>query len=219
MLDAILVPCEYPLAVTFGLDPNEVDPAIRVPGFAIPDAASLCDPEALHVGAFLRAAIPPVDPLYRFRKDLVRDLYYWWMSGETDMLCLWGPTGTGKTSLFVQWCARLGVPLFCGKGHRGFEPHEAFGHYVAGPGGETLWAPGPLTLAAQYGCPVLINEYDRIQACSLDHLQRCGGGQRLPATRQARCDGGAAAGIPLCDHQQHQPPGRPERQLRHRLLP
>jgi MoxR-like ATPase len=164
MLDAILVPCEYPLAVTFGLDPNEVDPAICVPGFAIPDAARLCDPEALRVGEFLRAAIPQADPLYRFRKDLVRDLYYWWMSGETDMLCLWGPTGTGKTSLFVQWCARLGVPLFCGKGHRGFEPHEAFGHYVAGPGGETLWAPGPLTLAAQYGCPVLINEYDRIQA-------------------------------------------------------
>ncbi len=163
MLDNILVPCEYPLAATFGLDPKEVDPSMTVSGFAIPDPVSLSDPDARRIAEFLRSAVPVADPMYRFRKDLVRDLYYWWATGGDEVMMFWGPTGSGKTSIFTEWCARLGMPLFIGKGHRGFEPHEAFGHYVLAAGGETVWAPGPVTLAAQYGCPVVINEYDRIQ--------------------------------------------------------
>jgi MoxR-like ATPase len=162
MLSNILIPCELPLAATFGLDPNEVDPQLTVSGFAIPDPPSLSDPDERRTAEFLRGAVPVADPLYRFRKDLVRDLYYWWQTGGDEVMYFWGPTGSGKTSIFTEWCARLGVPLFVGKGHRGFEPHEAFGHYILAAGGETVWAPGPVTLAAQYGCPVLINEYDRI---------------------------------------------------------
>lgn len=162
MLSNILIPCEFPLAATFGLDLNEVDPQLTVSGFAIPDPSSLSDPDERRTAEFLRGAVPVADPLYRFRKDLVRDLYYWWQTGGDEVMYFWGPTGSGKTSIFTEWCARLGVPLFVGKGHRGFEPHEAFGHYILAAGGETVWAPGPVTLAAQYGCPVLINEYDRI---------------------------------------------------------
>jgi len=162
MLGNILVPCEYPLAATFGLGP-EVDPKLTVTGFAIPDPAVFPDPDERRAAQFLRGAVPVADPQYSFRKELMRDLYYWWMTGDDDVLYLWGPTGSGKTSIFTEWCARLGIPLFVGKGHRGFEPHEAFGHYILAAGGETVWAPGPVTLAAQYGCPVLINEYDRIQ--------------------------------------------------------
>lgn len=163
MLERILVPQRISLQAAFNLDPQEVDPTIEVMGFDLPDPlpADSNDPRAPYI-AFLRSAVPAIDPLYEFRKELVRDIYYWWQSGE-DVLVLFGPTGSGKTSLLEQWCARLGVPLFAGKGHRGFEPHEAFGHYVAGQGGQTEWAPGPVTLAAQYGCPVIINEYDRIQ--------------------------------------------------------
>jgi cobaltochelatase CobS len=163
MLDKILVPCEYPLATTFGLDTKEVDPSITVTGFAVTDPASLTDPEEQRTAAFLRSAVPVADQWYKFRKELIRDLYYWWTTGGDDVLMFWGPTGSGKTSIITEWCARLGVPLFIGKGHRGFEPHEAFGHYILAAGGETVWAPGPVTLAAQYGCPVVINEYDRIQ--------------------------------------------------------
>lgn len=163
-LSAILVQVSYSLCEVFGLDPNEVDPSITVDGFEIPDPATLADPVAQQYAAFLRAAVPPIDPYYQFRKDLVRDIRYWWLTGEGDVLLLWGPTGSGKTSVFEQWCARLGIPLFMAKGHRRFEPMEAFGQFVGGENGTTPWVDGPVTLAARYGLPCIINEYDRIAA-------------------------------------------------------
>jgi cobaltochelatase CobS len=163
-LSAILVQVSYSLCEVFGFDPNEVDPSITVDGFEIPDPATLADPVAQQYAAFLRAAVPPIDPYYQFRKDLVRDIRYWWLTGEGDVLLLWGPTGSGKTSVFEQWCARLGIPLFMAKGHRRFEPMEAFGQFVGGENGTTPWVDGPVTLAARYGLPCIINEYDRIAA-------------------------------------------------------
>jgi len=163
-LSAILVQVSYSLCEVFGLDPNEVDPSITVDGFEIPDPATLADPVAQQYAAFLRAAVPPIDPYYQFRKELVRDIRYWWLTGEGDVLLLWGPTGSGKTSVFEQWCARLGIPLFMAKGHRRFEPMEAFGQFVGGENGTTPWVDGPVTLAARYGLPCIINEYDRIAA-------------------------------------------------------
>ena len=163
-LSSILVVVSYSLCEVFGLDPNEVDPSITVEGFAIPDPATLADPTAAAYAAYLRSAIPPIDLNYQFRKELVRDIRYWWLTGEGDVLLLWGPTGSGKTSVFEQWCARLGIPLFMAKGHRRFEPHEAFGQFVGGENGTTPWVDGPVTLAARYGLPCIINEYDRIAA-------------------------------------------------------
>lgn len=163
-LSSILVTVAYSLVDAFGLDPNEVDPAITVDGYAIPDPATLTDPVAASYAAFLRSAIPPIDPYYQFRKDLVREIRYWWFTGQGDVMLLWGPTGSGKTSVFQQWCARLGIPLFMAKGHRRFEPMEAFGQFVGGENGTTPWVDGPLTLAARYGLPCIINEYDRIAA-------------------------------------------------------
>ena len=163
-LSSILVSVAYSLVDAFGLDPNEVDPAITVDGYAIPDPATLTDPVAASYAAFLRSAIPPIDPYYQFRKDLVREIRYWWFTGQGDVMLLWGPTGSGKTSVFEQWCARLGIPLFMAKGHRRFEPMEAFGQFVGGENGTTPWVDGPLTLAARYGLPCIINEYDRIAA-------------------------------------------------------
>ena len=163
-LSSILVTVAYSLVDAFGLDPDEVDPAITVDGYAIPDPATLTDPVAASYAAFLRSAIPPIDPYYQFRKDLVREIRYWWFTGQGDVMMLWGPTGSGKTSVFEQWCARLGIPLFMAKGHRRFEPMEAFGQFVGGENGTTPWVDGPLTLAARYGLPCIINEYDRIAA-------------------------------------------------------
>lgn len=161
MLSSILVPVYFSLQQVFDLDPAEVDPAIEVQGYEIPDPASIADPEMAAHAAYLRGMIPPIDPLYQFRREIIRDIYYWWTSGE-DVLLLWGPTGAGKTSAFEQWCAHLGVPMFGLKGHRDFREHEAFGHMdlVAG---NTEFVPGSMTLAAQYGLPVIFNEYDRIQ--------------------------------------------------------
>lgn len=164
MLEKILVRKDYSVQAVFNLDPKEVDPKLMVSGYEIPDPQTLSDPTAQQYAAFLRAAIPAVDPHYTFRKDVIGDIFHWWIDDESrDVLQLWGPTGSGKTSAFDEWCGRLGVPRFAVKGHKGMEPHEAFGHYVAGPNGETIFAPGPVTLAAQYGLPCIINEYDRIQ--------------------------------------------------------
>ena len=163
-LSSILVVVSYSLCAVFGLDPNEVDPSITVEGYAIPDPATLADPVAASYAAYLHSAIPPIDPNYQFRKELVRDIRYWWLTGDGDVLLLWGPTGSGKTSVFEQWCARLGIPLFMAKGHRRLEPHEAFGQFVGGENGTTPWVDGPVTLAARFGLPCIINEYDRIAA-------------------------------------------------------
>ena len=164
MLEHILVPMAYPLGATFGFSDTEIDPAIEVMGFAIADPETLEDDYDKAVAAFLLSAVPVADPIYKFRKDLLRDINYWWLTGRGEVLHLWGPTGAGKTSVMNEWCARLGVPMFGGKGHRNYEAHEAFGQFVIAAGGEMEWAPGPVTLAAQYGCPVIINEYDRIQS-------------------------------------------------------
>lgn len=161
-LSQILVPVEFSLQATFGLDPNVVDPRIEVTGFSIPDPTTLADPDAAAYAQFLRSAVPPIDPNYQFRKELIRSILLWWATGQGDVMLLFGPTGTGKTSVIEQWCARLGIPLFMAKGHRRFEPMEAFGQFVGGEGGTTPWVDGPLTMAARFGLPVVINEYDRI---------------------------------------------------------
>ena len=162
MFDKILKPVVFSLQEVFNLDPNEVDPQIGVEWYEIPDPSTLDDTVAASYAAYLRAAVPAIDPNYQFRKELVRDIRYWWLTGEGDVMLLWGPTGSGKTSVFEQWCARLGIPLFMAKGHRRFEPMEAFGQFVGGENGSTPWVDGPVTMAARFGLPCIINEYDRI---------------------------------------------------------
>jgi MoxR-like ATPase len=161
-LSEVLVPVHYRLVDAFNLDPNEVSPDLLAQGFAIPEPSTFADPAKAELAAKLRAAIPPRDPGYVYRKDVLSDIRYWTEAGLGDVLMLFGPTGTGKTSAYEQWCACLGIPLFSVKGHRKFEPHEAFGQFVGGENGTTPWVDGDVTLAAMYGLPVIINEYDRI---------------------------------------------------------
>lgn len=150
----VLVPTSVGIAAALGIN---VDATLETQGYSVTESDSA-------LGAFLLAAIPNKDEHYKFRKELVSALNYWWTGGEGDVLCLYGPTGSGKTSLPEQFFARLGVPCFSVKGHRKFEPHEAFGHFVLDGSGKTVWSPGPVMLAAQYGVPVIINEFDRIDA-------------------------------------------------------
>jgi cobaltochelatase CobS len=153
----------FPLGSTFGFSANEIPPSIQIPGYEHPDLDTLQDPKEKAVASFLKGNVPPVDSGYVFRKDLLRELNFWYTQTSGDVLCLWGPTGSGKTSLANQFLARLGVPVFHLKGHKKMELIEAFGHYVAGPNGQTVFNYGPVTQAARCGGVVVINEYDRIQ--------------------------------------------------------
>ncbi|TRZ99108.1 MAG: hypothetical protein D4R84_02625 [Rhodocyclaceae bacterium] len=160
-LNKILVPKTFPLASTFGFDPKKVDPAITVQGYEIPDPATLGQDEAPYAQLLL-SMVPAVDPLYHFRQDIVQAIYYWYLTGE-DVLMLWGPTGSGKTSAWEQFCARLGIPMTTMKGHRDFKDHEAFGQ-MSLVDGRTTHIPGPATMAAEFGIPCVCNEFDRIPA-------------------------------------------------------
>jgi cobaltochelatase CobS len=107
-----------------------------------------------------------MDPDYQFRPELLNDIRAWWEANMGDVLYLWGATGSGKTSLIEQWCARLGIPIFSAKGHARFDASEAFGQFIGGEGGTTPWVDGDLTMAARFGLPFLLNEADRIKPAS-----------------------------------------------------
>lgn len=153
----------FPLGSTFGFAPNDINPQITIAGYEHPDLDSVLDQKEKAVASFLKTNVPPVDSGYVFRKDLIRDLNFWYSQTSGDVLCLWGPTGSGKTSLANQFLSRLGVPVFHLKGHRKMQLIDAFGHYVAGPNGQTVFNYGPVTQAARCGGVVVINEYDRIE--------------------------------------------------------
>jgi cobaltochelatase CobS len=160
-INSILVPVAYSVREVFGF--AEAPDDLLIAGLSIPENLP---EECIAEAEFLRAHIPAIDPDYCFRKDVFQAISCWQADSDnrvsSEVLHLFGPTGAGKTSAYEQYCARLGIPLFSAKGHKGFEPHEAFGHFIAGPNGESMFASGPVTLAASYGLPVLINEYDRI---------------------------------------------------------
>lgn len=161
--NSILLPVAYSVREAFDLADAPDD--LLVAGYSIPANEDL-DAEQVPLAEFLRAHVPTIDADYCFRKDVFQAISCWQADSDdqvgSEVLHLYGPTGAGKTSAYEQYCARLGIPLFSAKGHKAFEPHEAFGHFVAGPNGESIFAEGPVTLAATYGLPVLINEYDRI---------------------------------------------------------
>lgn len=112
--------------------------------------------------------IPQIDPLYRFRPSVLSGVLTWFQTWEKlkDSLWLFGPTGSGKTSVFEQVCARLNIPVFSFEGHERIEAPEFFGSWVNGPKG-MYWVDGPVTAAARVGGMVLVNEGDSIPQSAL----------------------------------------------------
>jgi len=112
--------------------------------------------------------IPKIDPLYRFRPSVLSGVLTWFETREVlkDSLWLYGPTGSGKTSVFEQVCARLNIPVYTFEGHERIEAPEFFGSWVNGPNG-MYWLDGPVTAAARVGGMVLVNEGDSIPQSAL----------------------------------------------------
>jgi len=100
---------------------------------------------------------PEIDRNYIFHESS-RDVVVWFMS-ESDPLYLFGPTGSGKSSLVKQLAAKLNYPVFEVTGHSRLEYPEMIGH-LAVENGNMKFQYGPLALAMKFGGLFLLNEID-----------------------------------------------------------
>ena len=130
---------QYDLAATFGL--TNLSSAMEIEGGDAPTPFT-----------------PTPDPDYKFRLELIRDMYGFWYSGEIAMRLI-GHPGCGKTSIVEQWHAQLNLPLLTVVAHPRMEIADLLGHYVPTANGGLAFHYGPVARAAKEGWSVLIDEY------------------------------------------------------------
>lgn len=105
--------------------------------------------------------VPEIDPDYLFRTDCLSDICAWWgllLNGQsTDGLFLSGDPAAGKTSLVLQFFARLNVPVIQLTGDEDRDIPELISarQIVAG---DTITTDGVITEAMRLGAVLLINE-------------------------------------------------------------
>lgn len=100
---------------------------------------------------------PSIDPDYLFHHAL-RELVVWFMN-PSDPLYVFGPTGSGKSSLIRQVAAKLNYPVFDITGHGRLEFSDLAGHLTV-ESGSMRFQHGPLALAMKHGGLFLLNEID-----------------------------------------------------------
>ncbi len=112
------------------------------------------------------AYVAPKKP-YFFRKRLVNPFMNWLYNPFGDSALLTGPTGSGKSSLVEQTCARLNWPSITVSAHSRMEMPELTGFNlpVSDPvTGDlnTKFVDGPLTQAMRNGFVFVLDEYDTL---------------------------------------------------------
>ncbi|MBI9088206.1 MAG: AAA family ATPase [Desulfobacterium sp.] len=100
---------------------------------------------------------PEVDVDYLFHHSS-RDVVVWLMDAS-DPLYVFGPAGSGKTSLIKQLSAKLNYPVFEVNGHGRLEYPELVGHLTV-DNGNMKFQYGPLALSMKFGGLFLLNEID-----------------------------------------------------------
>ncbi|MGE4297898.1 MAG: AAA family ATPase [Desulfovibrionaceae bacterium] len=113
------------------------------------------------------AYTPEPDPDYVFH-DAMREIVVWFMS-RPEPLYVFGPTGSGKTSLVRQLAARLHYPVLDVTGHARMEFGDLVGHLSLEQGRMTFQY-GPLALAMRHGGLFLLNELDLLEPATLSGL-------------------------------------------------
>ena len=113
------------------------------------------------------AFTPAIDPDYVFH-DSMREIVVWLMA-PSDPLYVFGPTGSGKTSLIRQLAAKLNYPVFDVTGHGRLEFADLAGHLTVIDGSMTFQH-GPLALAMKHGGMFLVNEIDLVDPATLTGL-------------------------------------------------
>ena len=120
-------------------------------------------------------AIPKRHDNYVFRREVLRDLLAFLRKPNGDALFITGPTGSGKTSVVNEVCARLNWPVQQITLTNRFEFSELTGHFVlgakkSGSGTEMMFQYGPLATAMKFGHVLILNELDLADAGELAGL-------------------------------------------------
>ena len=103
---------------------------------------------------------PKVNPHYMFRDDLLRKVLIWASGSVNRNLLLSGPTGSGKTSLPEQFCARTGWAYYKVSCHGRMEFSELVGQLTILEDGSTQFVHGPLVRAMLEGAVLLLDEFN-----------------------------------------------------------
>ncbi len=114
---------------------------------------------------------PRIDVDYLFH-DSMREVVVWLLTTpeeRSDPLYIFGPTGSGKTSLVRQLAARLNYPVFDVTGHGRLEFPDLAGH-LSLHNGSMAFQYGPLALAMRYGGIFLLNEIDLLDPATATGL-------------------------------------------------
>ena len=98
-----------------------------------------------------------------FNVDLTRDLVMVLLSGSSDGLFIFGPTGCGKSSHIREVFARLKMPMIGMTCTEATTSADFIGSWVLVGDDGMRWLDGPLTIAVREGLPLVLDEMDQMR--------------------------------------------------------
>ena len=107
-----------------------------------------------------RPLVPPIDPHYDFREEMVREMAWSvWPhdAGDAAVQLFVGPPGCGKTSLIMQVAAHCNVPVYRINLNVGTSVRHLKGR-IGAEGGSTVFVPGVVTKAMEEGAWLILDE-------------------------------------------------------------
>jgi cobaltochelatase CobS len=134
-----LTPTEYDPKTTFGIDMGD---KIRVPGFVQ-----------------RHGLVPDIDPGYQFAEEATKIAILGLVLNKPTMIH--GPTGSGKTTLIEQICARINYPCVRINHHADMYAFDIIGQLQV-KNGETVFKNGPLPFAMERPIVLIMDEWDAI---------------------------------------------------------
>ncbi|PMP14108.1 ATPase [Vibrio breoganii] len=113
--------------------------------------------------------VPVFNAEYVFRRETLRDVINFIDCSFGDGLLVTGPTGSGKTSLIEQVCARLCYPVQSFNCGGSTEFMDLVGQWIMVKG-DTIWMDGCLTKAMKEGHILILNEIDLMDPAELANM-------------------------------------------------